>query len=95
MTGKPSVCHFFAGRSRAAFTMSAAVRPYFASNSSGLPDSAKVSLMPTKAHRHGMLPGRRHGHRAAEPAVQQMLLGDDDAARLLGGRQRPPRHRAA
>src|SRR5262245_66347617 len=34
--------------SRTAFTMSAAVRPYLASNSSGLPDSAKVSLMPTK-----------------------------------------------
>ena len=28
--------------------MSAAVSPYFANNSSGLPDSANVSLMPTK-----------------------------------------------
>ena len=75
-----------ASTSRAAVATAALVRPYLSSNSCGLPDSAKP-VTPTTRIGVGRCWASDERDLAGQPAVMQVLLGDDDRAGLVGGGQ--------
>ena len=76
---------------RAATATLAAVSPYFSSSASGAPLSPNWSPRLTKRIGHRVRLGDGHGDDAAQAAVGQVFLGDDQGAGLAcGGLEAPP-----